>query len=126
MNKATTILVADRNRHVRDYLQRELSAEGYRVLLAKNGRQVLDRIANGESMDLIVLDLNLPDERDLKVLEKIHEQAPGLPVVVHGFWAEYRQHPSAFMASFVEKQGGSIEDLKGTVAEMLQKPAASR
>jgi hypothetical protein len=30
------------------------------------------------------------------------------------------------MASFVEKQGGSIEDLKGTVAEMLQKPAASR
>jgi DNA-binding NtrC family response regulator len=121
-----TILVADRNRHVRDYLQRELSAEGYRVLLAKNGRQVLDRIANGESMDLIVLDLNLPDERDLKVLEKIHEQAPGLPVVVHGFWAEYRQHPSAFRASFVEKQGGSIEDLKGTVAEMLQKPAASR
>jgi len=125
LKRAVTILVADRNRHVRDYLQRELSVEGYRVLLAKNGRQVLDRLSNGEPMDLIVLDLNLPDERELKVLEKIREQAPGVSVVLHGFWAEYRQHPSASTTSFVEKQGGSIEDLKGAVAEMLRKPAAS-
>ena len=100
MKKAAIILVADRNRHVRDYLQRELSGEGYRVVLAKNGRQVLDRITSGEPVDLIVLDLNLPDERELKVLEKIREHAPDLPVVVHGFWAEYRQHPTAFLAPF--------------------------
>ncbi len=114
-------MIADRNRHVRDYLQREFSMEGYRVLLAKNGRQLLDRISSADALDLVVLDLNIPDERELTVLENIRKRRPKLPVIIHGFSADYRQHPVASgAASFVEKCGGSIEELKCAVSESLQ------
>ena len=36
-----TILIADRNRHVREFLRRELMAEDYCVEVAKDGREVL-------------------------------------------------------------------------------------
>ena len=44
MAKTCKILIADRNRHVRDFLRRELGAEGYQVEVARDGREVLGRI----------------------------------------------------------------------------------
>lgn len=36
-----TILIADRNSNVREFLKREMMTEGYRVRLAKDSREVL-------------------------------------------------------------------------------------
>ena len=41
MNMDFTILIADRNRNVRNLLQREMTSEGYQVLLAENAREVI-------------------------------------------------------------------------------------
>jgi DNA-binding response OmpR family regulator len=56
-----TILIADRNPYVRRFLQRELTNAGYEVLPAENGRQVLFWIDRHASLDLAILDLDLPD-----------------------------------------------------------------
>ena len=37
MKRTFTILVADKNRNVRDFLRRELSAVGYEVTVAEDG-----------------------------------------------------------------------------------------
>ena len=56
-NKNTfTILVADRNPNVRDFLKRELMAEGYRVLQAKDNREVLKRVFSRTPLDLLIFD----------------------------------------------------------------------
>ena len=122
MEKEFTILIADRNPHVRELLKREMMAEGYRVRLAKNGREVLGQVYHHEPLDLLILDLDLPDAGEVAILESIEDRIPTLPVVVHSFVSDYANQPAVLSAAvFVEKKGTSIEPLKKVVFEVLHK-----
>lgn len=124
MKKGITILVADRNPHVREFLKRELAAVGYRVMLAKNGREVLSCLENRQGADLLVLDLDLPYAGDPGILDEIRGRIPTLPVVVHTSLPEYINHPITMNnAAFVEKGGNSIDRLKDVISQVLNKPA---
>ena len=127
MKDQFTILIADRNRYVREFLRRELIGEGYRVKLAKSGREVLELVFDQECVDLLILDLDVPDANELSVLEKVGDRIPTLPVVVHAFLSDYLGQPSLLSAAaFVEKRGTNIDDLKQVVSEMLQKSYPTR
>ncbi len=56
MEKTYKILIADRNSHVREFIRREMLAEGYSVQLAENGREVLKWAYHRESADLLILE----------------------------------------------------------------------
>ena len=119
MNTSGKVLIADRNRHVREFLCRELLAEGYLAEPARDGREVLQLLNGPNPPDLLILDLELPYLTELKVLEILQERLPSLPVVIHHFQPDAEQHlPGA--AAFLEKR----EDthlLKEVVAELLGK-----
>ena len=118
--KEFTILVSDRNGNVREYLRRELAAEGYRVRLAKSGQEVLKWIYYKEPIDLVILDPELPDADEIPLLERINDRVPTLPVIVHAFSPDYSNRPDILRAvKFVEKRGSSIEHLKEVVFELL-------
>ncbi len=120
MGNQFTILISDRNRNVREFLKREMMAEGFRVYLARNGREVLEWAYHHESIDLIVLDLDLPDANEMSILERLADRIPSLPVVVHSFLSDYSGHPSlSNAAALVEKEANSIEHLKKVVIELL-------
>jgi len=117
-----TILIADRNRNVREFLKREMMAEGYRVHLAKSGREVLEWAYKQEILDLVILDLDLPDRSDVAILEKLEDRIPTLPVVIHAFLSDYENPPAVLnAAALVEKEGNSVERLKKVVSEILGK-----
>ncbi|MBU1398308.1 MAG: response regulator, partial [Proteobacteria bacterium] len=61
LKKMIKILIADRNSNVREFLRREMMAEGYSVELAENGREVLKWAYHREPADLLILDPDLPD-----------------------------------------------------------------
>lgn len=122
MKDTFTILIADRNPHVRDFLKRELVAEGYEVRLARNVRETLGSIYNPEPLDLLILDLDLPDANELNILEKLQDRMPSLPVIVHTYMTDYKGHPlSLNSATFVEKEGTNIDGLKRAVREILMR-----
>ncbi len=124
MKKGITILIADRNPHVREFLKRELMAVGYRVMLARNGGDVLNSLEHRQGVDLLVLDLDLPYAGDPGILDEIRGRIPTLPIVVHTFLPEYINHPSTLHnAAFVEKEGNSVDRLKDVISEVLNKPA---
>ncbi len=81
MEKDFTILIADRNSHVRTFLQREMTAAGYRTRLAENAREVLKWAFQSEPLDLIILDPDLPDADEAHMLEHLLDRIPRLPVV---------------------------------------------
>jgi DNA-binding NtrC family response regulator len=119
-NRHFTILVADRNPHVRDFLRREMMAEGFHVDLARNASEVLKRVYEDESIDLIIIDPDLPDVSQEELLAKLSDLIPGLPIVVHSFSFQYAycsEEPSQL--TFVKKEGESIEALKKIVMEIL-------
>jgi DNA-binding NtrC family response regulator len=117
-----TILISDRNPNVREFLKREMVAEGYRVRLAKSGREVLEWAYHKEFIDLVILDLDLPDASEMAILPKLEDRIPTLPVVIHTFLSDYDNHPAVLNAvALVEKEGNSVERLKKVVAEILGK-----
>jgi DNA-binding NtrC family response regulator len=125
LNTNFTILIADRNPNVREFLKRELLTEGYLVRLARNGREVLNWIYHYGTPDLLIIDPSLPDESEFEVLDKLKERVPNLPVVIHTFSSEYMPTPSTSpKTAFVEKKGNSIEIIKKVLLEVLQKTAS--
>ena len=122
MGRQFTILISDRNRNVREFLKREMMAEGYRVHLAKSGREVLKWAYKQEFIDLVILDLDLPDTSEIAILEKLENRIPTLPVIIHAFLSDYENPPAVLnAAALVEKKGNSVERLKKVVSEILGK-----
>jgi DNA-binding NtrC family response regulator len=80
------ILVADRNRYVREFLRRELTGEGYEIILAKSAQDILDLIHEKRDMHLLILDVGVPCAKELSILEKAENRVPPLPVVVQSFF----------------------------------------
>jgi len=118
--KGSTILIADRNPHVREFLRRELLAEGYYLKLAKNGREVLKLVYQPGPLDLLILDLDLPDMDGSEILDILQDRIPSLPVILHAFSPENGRRIALPKAeAFVEKRGNSVDRLKKVVRDIL-------
>ncbi|WP_298955682.1 response regulator transcription factor [uncultured Methylobacterium sp.] len=78
---SATILVVDDEPPIRKLLRMGLATQDYAVLEAPDGRTALDVLAR-ERVDLVILDLGLPDLRGHDLLRTIRERRPDLPVVV--------------------------------------------
>jgi CheY-like chemotaxis protein len=115
------ILIADRNRHVRDFLRRELTAEGYLVEVVRDGRELLEKINGEATPQLLILDLEIPYLDELQVWARLKDCQPPLPVVIHTFLPEYPTNLTVPMdATFLEKKGDT-DQLKSVVAEVIRK-----
>ena len=74
------ILVVDDEPPIRKLLRMGLTAHGYEVIDATNGRMALEMLAR--KPHLVILDLGLPDIDGLELLRTIRQQEESLPVVV--------------------------------------------
>jgi DNA-binding response OmpR family regulator len=120
MKENFTLLIADRNRNIREFLQRELIADGYRVILACDGRQVLKIIEN-ESPDLLIIDLDIPYADELKVFEPLQKGNQFIPLLVHTLPpADTTNSFIQKAAGFVEKDGSNLTNLKDTITQLLR------
>lgn len=64
------ILVVDDEPHIRRVLEVTLGSEGFEVMVASDGMRGLDELGQ-EAVDLVILDLMMPDVGGLEVLAKI-------------------------------------------------------
>lgn len=82
---AIRVLFVEDNPNEADMVHRMLAAERGRAILevehADRLSAALDRLAKG-NLDVILLDLNLPDGRGLDLFLKIRAAAPAIPIVV--------------------------------------------
>ncbi len=122
MDKEFRILIADRNRNVRNLLQRELFGEGYRVVLAGEDRELLRLLHDEEAADLLILDPDIPSHVTIaELLKMVHGNKPHLPVIIYTFFsdeADYLEMPG--VAACLEKSE-DINTLKTAVGDLLDK-----
>ena len=78
------LLVVDDERNVARGIAALLSARGYEVEVAYDGRQVLARLEKGPLPDLVVLDYSMPEMDGHEVLDRIrsHAEWSSLPVLL--------------------------------------------
>jgi DNA-binding NtrC family response regulator len=122
MQKEFHLLVVDRNPHIRNFLKREFQSQGYNVQLAKNGRELVDRIYSSAPIDLVIIDPDIPDVSQLNLFKSLEDRVPSLPFVIHSDLIDYLESTSHISkATFVPKQGSSSETLKDVVWNLLKK-----
>jgi CheY-like chemotaxis protein len=78
-----TLLVVDDNEENRDLLSRRLIKKGFQVLVAEGGRQALS-IVEDQPVDLVLLDIMMPDISGIQVLEELRKtrSAAELPIIM--------------------------------------------
>ena len=75
-----TVLVADDDRNIRSTLTTTLDLEGFAVQTAENGRRALEVVARG-GIDLVLLDLQMPELDGIDTLRELRVRGHDLPVV---------------------------------------------
>jgi diguanylate cyclase (GGDEF)-like protein len=81
---ATRILLVEDNYDHAALLRTILTGDNQRQLAVKHAarlQEALEYLA-GEEVDVILLDLGLPDSSGLQGLERVHELVPGAPVII--------------------------------------------
>jgi CheY-like chemotaxis protein len=77
------ILIVDDEKHVRDVVKDSLEWLGYHVSLAGNGKDAIDFIRNsGKKIDLVLLDISMPEMDGEECLREFTTMAPDIPVVI--------------------------------------------
>lgn len=80
-DKSYNILVIDDEEPIRRLLQNELSNPRRNVYTAKNGEEGI-QVVRDYWFDVVLLDLRLPDVKDLELLVKIRESVPDCEVIM--------------------------------------------
>lgn len=75
------ILVVDDDASVQKSLQTVLEQAGYEVLLAADGQEAIDRFSPGQ-IDLLILDVNLPNKSGWEAFEELTRADPCVPIII--------------------------------------------
>ncbi|HEC33342.1 MAG TPA: sigma-54-dependent Fis family transcriptional regulator [Chloroflexi bacterium] len=78
---AATVLVIDDDDMLRSFFGAMLHEEGYEVLLAATGAEG-EALLEAKPVDVVLLDLKLPDADGLTILRKIRQEDPNIRVIV--------------------------------------------
>jgi two-component system, response regulator, stage 0 sporulation protein F len=113
------ILVADDEMAIRLLYSEELKEDGYEVYVAANGREALE-IVDKIPLDLIILDIKMPEMDGIEALRQIKEKRPDLPVLLSTAYGEYKQDFATWASDEYLVKSSDLDDLKSAVRRHLK------
>lgn len=119
-----TVILTDRNRHVRELLAREFAKAGFEVRCFGLGREAAC-VAEREG-DVLVVDGDLPDMDAASVVRKVRLSRPRIPVAVHGHDREEAGESLADALVFFVPKADDPALLVGRVLEVLGAASGSQ
>lgn len=75
------ILIVEDEPRIASFLSKGLEASGFSTLVVDSGQSAI-YLANSNDFDLVILDLGLPDQDGLSVLEHIRGQGETIPIII--------------------------------------------
>jgi DNA-binding response OmpR family regulator len=98
---ANLVLVIEDEPGIVDFLERGLGGHGFEVITASDGMTGTD-LALHRDVDIVVLDMMLPERDGLEVLAALQQTKPALPVVVLTARGEVEQRVAGLDAGAVD------------------------
>ncbi len=121
MKRSFVVLIAENNSNVLCFLKRELVKENLRVLTVGDTRALVRVLNLGDKPDILIIDPHLPGLDLCSLLRDLSENYPEVSVIIHAYFSEFYDHPSnTGDVFFIEREGGSIENIKKVVARVIK------
>jgi DNA-binding response OmpR family regulator len=112
------ILIVEDDTNQRLLYREAFEEEGFEVIEAPNAWIAMECVRR-ESLDLVVLDINMPGMDGLEALVRIHNANRRLPVVIHSAYAEYQNQYKSWIADAYVIKSSNLAELKRTVLTLL-------
>jgi len=113
-----TILLVDDEDSIHLLYREELEEAGYTVHSAFTGQEALDQLGQ-LTIDLVILDINMPGMNGLEALRRIKEINPKLPVILSSAYQEFKQDLSSWASDEYLVKSANLDELKEAVARHL-------
>jgi two-component system NtrC family sensor kinase len=77
-----SVMVADDEIPFLEMMEKYLKKKGMTVVTARSGKESLQKLAHGDEMDVVVMDINMPGMSGLEALARIQFEFPMLEVIL--------------------------------------------
>lgn len=114
------MLVVDDEEKVTQTLKSTFIQQGYNVITAGNGKEA-NRIIDQNPLDLILLDIEMPEVSGLEVLERVKKTYPDTKVIIITGFGEYEDKARKLKCDAFIKKPFAVSQLKDTVESLLKK-----
>ncbi len=114
-----TILLVEDDRSQQALYEQELSDAGYRVVLAKNGHEALEKVEK-ENIDLVLMDIFMPGMDGIEAMNRILARDKRMPVVINTAYSTYKDSFMTWSADAYVVKSSDLADLKETIARLLE------
>lgn len=112
------ILFIEDEENERILYREELAKEGYEVVTACNGKEGLSAVEK-EPVDLVVLDLHMPEMDGLETLGKMLTRKRNLPVIIYTAFPQYKDNFLSWAADAYLVKSSDLSGLKQKIKEVL-------
>ena len=96
-----------------------INEEGYRVHCCTTGNLALDYLRRGTAVDLIILDLQLPDVHGLRLMERIRSFTD-TPIVINSASSDLKNDFTSWLADAYLVKQGDFNIIKTTINKFLK------
>ena len=112
------ILLVDDEDSIHLLYREELEEEGYTVHSAFSGEEALEKLQT-LSVDLVILDINMPGMNGIDALRKIKEMNSRLPVILSSAYQEFKQDLASWASDEYIVKSANLDELKAAVRRHL-------
>ncbi|MGQ9695241.1 MAG: response regulator [Thermodesulfobacteriota bacterium] len=114
------ILCVDDDLSLLRLYQEELAEEGYKVILARDGKEALAKFEK-EKPDLVIMDIRMPLMDGIEALTTMLGKNRQIPVILNTAYPQYRENFMTWGAEAYIIKSSDLSELKQTIKEVLTK-----
>ena len=116
------ILIIEDDRSLARIMEYYLIREGFLILKNFSGSEALESIKEGESADLIILDLKLPDINGLELMEMLKEYTD-VPIIINSGYSQYKSDFNSWLADDYLIKKADLSELRDRIQAILDRAA---
>lgn len=100
--------------------QEELTEDGYKVILAKDGKEALKKFEK-ESPNVVVMDIRMPVMDGIETLTAMLGKDRQVPVILNTAYPQYRENFMTWGAEAYVIKSSDLTELKEKIREVLDR-----
>ncbi len=113
-----TILVVEDDKNQLLLYEKELSLDGYNIIIARDGLEAIKKVKE-QLPDLIIMDITMPKMNGIEAMGKILSEHKKIPVIINTAYTSYKDDFMSWSANAYIVKSSDLKELKDKIKELM-------